>query len=198
MITRRAFSTVTYNTQDFLKANLNELVKEGKLAWWAYFYHVPDIDNRKAHIHLHMIPECSVDTVMLAKQFEELDPTNPLPLRWRPCEHSKWDDWYLYCCHDKYYLRFKGLERNTYYSYDDCVSSDPDYLYQKVHSIDQSPYSGYHYLMEAFDQGLQFDDLVRAGKVPLHRVVQYATVWKALQRKPINPILDTDTGEIIN
>lgn len=161
------------------------MLTNGDIAFWCYIKHAADEDNKKAHIHLHIVPDRAIETASIINDLIEDDPNNVLPLKCRPFEFSKWDDWYLYCLHDQAYLKYKGLHRNLYYRPEDFISSDSDYLYDKVHSIDVSAYSGYDDLINAFKAGIGFDDLILQGKIPLNRAVQFATIWKSLKEGEI-------------
>ena len=63
MRTSKAFATISYNTTDFLKLKLGELVERGVLDFWAFVDHLPEIDEKKPHKHLFCVPsklfECS-------------------------------------------------------------------------------------------------------------------------------------------
>lgn len=182
MKTRRPISTISYNSDQFLISVLTDWLLDRKISWWCYINHVPDTDSGKNHKHIHIIPDTSFDTADLMHDLEELDPNNILPLKCMPFQFSKWDDWYLYCLHDKYYLKYKGLVRNHFYRPEDFICSDEDFLNDKIHSVDVSAYSGYNDLINAYFRGQSFSDLVISGKIPLHRITQFATVWKALEK----------------
>ena len=44
MKTSKPFSTISYNTADFLSVKLNDLVNRRKIAFWAYVEHLPEED----------------------------------------------------------------------------------------------------------------------------------------------------------
>lgn len=190
MKTRRPISTISYNTDGFLEHILNLYIRERKISFWTYINHVPDKEVGKNHKHIYIQPDKPIETQDLSYALEEPCLDNPIPLKCMPWRFSKFDDWYLYSCHDKYYCMFKGLERNTFYSLEDFISNDDDYLNILVHSIDTSAYSGYNDLIAAFYEGETFGKLINQGKIPLNRVVQYATVWRELSKDWWN---DADT-----
>lgn len=202
MRTRRAISTISYNTDTFLEAAFNDMVLLHKISFWTYINHVPDEEVGKNHKHIYLIPDRQIDTSNISLELEEFDPSNPLPLKCMTFRYSKFDDWYLYSLHDKDYLKFKGKERHTFYNQSDFRSSDNDYLSVLIHNIDTSPYSGYSSLINAYYAGESFADLIERGKIPLHRISQFATVWKALSQKNIAGIdygnTEIITGEIKN
>lgn len=203
MKTRRAVSTVCYNTDSFLIAQLNRWIDEGTICFWVAIKHKGEADDKKDHWNIYIKPDKYIETSNLLNDLIEVDPNNPLPLRARPFQFSNnFDDWFLYHSHDVDYLFFKGLERIYHYTIDDFITSSPDWLRSLYSEIDRSPYSGYRDLITAFDNHKTFNDLIRLGKIPLNRVVQYATVWKNLQADKNlidnSAYVDASTGEIKN
>lgn len=182
MRTRRPISTISYNSDKFIASVLTDWVNDRKISWWCFMKHLPDTDATKEHKHVFIMPDTVIDTVDLSFALEELVPDNPIPLKCMPFQFSKWDDWYLYALHDKYYLKYKGMERNYHYHKDDMITSNEDFYNVKVYSVDISPYSGYNDLVNAFFRGESFADLVIHGHIPLQRISQFATVWKSLER----------------
>ena len=62
MKTSKPFSTISYNTADFLSVKLNDLVNRRKIAFWAYVEHLPEEDEKKAHKHLYIVPNGQINT----------------------------------------------------------------------------------------------------------------------------------------
>lgn len=181
MRTTRPISTISYNSDHFLISGLTDLLISRKISFWAFINHLPDNDDGKAHKHLFIVPDERIDTSVISEKFEEFSDDNILPLKWMPCRFSNFDNWALYSVHDKDYLKFKGKERKYFYKWDEFITSNDTYFNLLVHDIDISPYSGYSSLIDAYYRGENFAQLIVDGKVPLNRVVQYSTIWKALQ-----------------
>lgn len=128
--TSKPFSTISYNSPEFLRAVLDKQVRLGNILYYMYILHEKDTDDKKNHIHVYIAPaERIKPNAEFSKLFYEIDPNNDIPLKCRPFMPSKdVNDWLLYCIHDPEYLNYKGLTRNTFYSYDDIYSSDQDVL----------------------------------------------------------------------
>lgn len=102
-LTAKPISTISYNTEGYLKNVLASLIKSGKLELVYYIKHKGE-DGDKDHFHVYMLPSRRIDTVELREAFTEPDATNELPLGVLPCKPSKVSDWLLYAVHDKRYL----------------------------------------------------------------------------------------------
>lgn len=131
MRTSKPFSTVSYNSDSFLRERLEELVKSFKVEYWCYVKHngelADDGTREKVHKHVLIIPNGKIDTMELSQMMLEPDPSNlKKPLRCMDFRSSKEDEWFLYNSHDPDYLRTKLLVREFAYSLKDFVSSDDD------------------------------------------------------------------------
>lgn len=131
MRTSKPFSTISYNTDDFLASRLNELVDNLKIEYWCFVKHLGELADdgtrEKDHKHVLIIPNGKIDTMELSRMMLEPDPNNlKKPLRCMDFRNSKEDEWFLYCSHDTDYLRTKLLIREYSYSFKDFVSSDED------------------------------------------------------------------------
>lgn len=116
MLTSNPISTISYNSEPFLKDVLSRLTKSGIICEWYYIAHKGEIDDftnerEKDHIHLYMRPSKRLDTEELRKHFLEIDPNNAKPLGIMPCNSegkNGLDHWILYGIHDVQYLNSKG------------------------------------------------------------------------------------------
>lgn len=59
MTTIKALSTISYNSEDFLKGKLNELCANGYIDFWYYIKHIGEYDVAsntadKDHIHVYL------------------------------------------------------------------------------------------------------------------------------------------------
>ena len=76
MKTSKPISTISYNSEEFLKAKLDYLVRSGEIAFWFYIKHHGEFDDvtnmqDKDHIHLYCEFADRVDTIKLGEMFLE-------------------------------------------------------------------------------------------------------------------------------
>ena len=124
MRTNKDISTISYNTEEFLKLKLNQLLNDKIINYWCYIKHDPEEDEKKNHIHLFIKPNCQVDTMDLENYFIEFLPGEKLPRKTIFFEKSKSDDWILYNQHFRPYLISKMEDRIYFYQKEDFVFSD--------------------------------------------------------------------------
>lgn len=208
MRTTKPIATISFNTTDYLSYKLNELLKNGKLSFWAFIQHKPEDDEggKKYHHHVYVEPAKMLQTDDLKKELNEFDSTNPTkPKGCITWNSSKFADWYLYALHDSKYLAMKGQSRKFQYSATDMLSSDLDDLTFKVRSIDLIALSPFSAMEDAIDQGLTFQEYFRRGTTPIPLVSQYQKAWEMLcstqtfrnGRVTHSPVV-TEDGELID
>lgn len=206
MKTSNPFSTISYNTVDFLRTTLDEQVARRRLLFYAFVYHYPEADERKPHIHLVMFPNGQVQTDSYIDLLQELDPNNVLkPLGVMPFQKSKWADWYLYSSHDVAYLASKGQTRQYHYPEERFVTSDKDYLHELIATIDRTRYTKTQEFVQRAKSGVSFDDMIEAGQIPVTAFMQYQKMFDRIVlnqtdrggRATHTPKCDPDTGEVI-
>ena len=175
MKTSKPFSTISYNTDDFLKQHLDDLLKRDVISFYSWIEHLPEDDEKKAHKHLYIVPNGQQETNGIRKLLEELDLSNPLnpPLGCLDCRPSKFDDWYLYSCHDTAYLASKGQSRKYHYQEENFVTSSVEALHERIMTIDRAKYHKTQDFVNAVMQGIPFFDLVRTGQVPAPQFMQW-------------------------
>lgn len=207
MKTSKTFSTISYNSSDFLTVKLSELVNRRKIAFWAFFHHLPEEDEEKEHKHLYIVPNGQVNTDEIREYLLEFDPVHPdKPLGCIPCRSSKFYDWYMYSLHDEVYLASKGQSRKYRYTIDDCVCSDKDYLNEEIHQMDMSHLSKVKALKQAVDDNVPFEELLSRGQIPVQQVYAYQRAYSLMQDYKTNrnervthsPKFDPDTGELLS
>ena len=97
MRTSKPFSTITYNSPDFLKKKMNELIISGDVSFWCFIKHKAEIDEKKDHIHLYVVPAVMFQTDCLKLHLQEPDPGKAG--QFLTCISSRssktFDDWYL-------------------------------------------------------------------------------------------------------
>lgn len=106
MATQLPISTISYNTESFLREKLEELRKAHIIQSYMYICHKGE-DGDKNHIHLRIEPNKRLDVMELQELFVEPVRDNAKPLGVRPFRQSKEEDWILYAVHDPEYLAQK-------------------------------------------------------------------------------------------
>lgn len=210
MKTSKPFSTISYNSVDFLMVKLSELVRRRKIEFFAWVHHLPEEDEKKEHKHLYIVPNGQVNTDEVLNYLLEVDPTHPdKPLGCIRPRSSKFDDWYLYAIHDIDYLASKGQLRKFHYTLEDVVCSDSDYLNEEIHTIDLSALNRSKKLREAALAGISFETLVLNGQIPVQQVYAHKFAYDIMKtfrngrethtpkEDPAEiPHFDDETGEI--
>ena len=208
MKTTKPIATISFNTPAFLELKLNELLRAGKISFWAFVPHKPEDDEagKKEHSHLYVEPSKMMQTDDLKAELKEYDPDHPdKPRGCLTFKSSKFDPWYLYGLHDKRYLASKSQSRKFHYQYEDFITCDPDELLCKVRSIDLVSLSPYADMEEAQRQGFTWAEYFSRGTVPLPQVALFERAWNLLlqvkteradrQGHPMD--IDPNTGEVL-
>lgn len=180
MKTRRPISSVWYGSSEFLKMQLDNQVKLSNIIFYAFIYHHKEEDEKKDHIHLYIVPNGEINTETLSNIITEIDLTNDKPFKLLPFRFSKFDDWYLYNCHDTNYLLSKGQTRKYHYKRDDFISSEPDYLLEMIHQIDFSKINRIELIREAVDNQIPFEQLLLNGQIPVQLIKQFKDTYDML------------------
>lgn len=112
MATQKPISTISYNTEAFLKERLEAWMTAHIIQAYQYISHKGE-DGDKDHIHLRIEPNKKLDPMDLSEQLREFQIGKDKPLCCRPFRPSKEEDWILYAVHDPDYLKVKygGGER---------------------------------------------------------------------------------------
>ena len=207
MKTSKPFSTISYNTDKFLKDKLDRLIKRDCISFYAWVEHYAEDDEKKNHKHLYIVPNGQQETNGIRDILEELDPNDKLgkPLKCLDFKSSKFDDWYLYCCHDTGYLATKGQTRKYHYKEDDFVTSSEESLHERIATIDYAKYRKTQDFVDAVMRGVSFYDLVRSGQVPAPQFMQWRNMYQFLVgevayragRETHTPV-DPETGEVMD
>ena len=126
MATQKPISTISYNSETFLREKLEAWYKAHIIQAYQYILHKGE-DGDKDHIHLRIEPNKKLDPMDLLEQLKEYPHGATKPLCCRPFRPSKEEDWFLYAVHDEAYLRAKyRSEKNEKlpYSWKDIKASD--------------------------------------------------------------------------
>lgn len=220
MNTAKPISTISFNSEGFLKAKLEELLKARKVDFYVYIKHKGEDDEvKKDHIHVYLEPSKRTQTAALKDEFKEYDPTHPdKPLGCLTFRPSQFGDWYLYDLHDPTYLASKMQARRYHYAPEDMRPSDQDELDLRIYDIDMSDATPIKRLSTFKQSGKSFADAVNQGLIPIAQIKQYSEVWELLvvnktnrggraTHSPVEPaepvcghdyIIDNSTGEYID
>jgi len=106
MATQKPISTISYNTEPFLKEKLETWLNAHIIQAYQYICHKGE-DGDKDHIHLRLEPNKKLDPMDLIEQLREYQLGKDKPLGCRPFRPSKEEDWILYAVHDEQYLKLK-------------------------------------------------------------------------------------------
>lgn len=124
MLTSKPLATISYNSREYLKLVLNNLLEAKKIQFWAFIKHKKEEDEEKDHFHVYVEPCTRIDTNALKDCFKEVDSTNKKPLGTLIWRYSQLTDWIYYGLHDSAYLMQKGETRKYHYTTDEIVCSD--------------------------------------------------------------------------
>lgn len=206
MKTSKPFATISYNSNAFLQAKLDDLITQHSIEFYTFVEHYPEDDETKKHKHLFIVPNGRIDTDQVRSYLTEIDPLKPTnkPLGVLPCKPSKFADWYLYALHDTRYLASKGQTRKYHYLQSDFTTSDNDFFVEEIHTIDLSKLNRVEALVNAVENNVPFAELVKVGLVPLQQFVGYEKAYHLLSTAQTyrngsighEEFIDIETGEV--
>ena len=207
MRTSKPFSMISYNTHDFLRDKLNELVEGGLVQFWAFIEHLPEEDEKKAHKHLYIIPQKLIDTQRIEKALQEIDLTDitAKPLGAIFPQSSKFADWYLYGLHDKKYLAYKGQKRKYHYNDNAFVVSCQDTFQELKNLIDYTEINRLSLILEKAENGESLASIIKTSNIPLQLIGQVRQLYDIIvgpfetyrNGRASHQKVDPETGEII-
>lgn len=179
MATQKPISTISYNTEPFLKEKLDAYVKAHIIQAYQYIPHKGE-DGDKDHIHLRIEPNKKVDSMVFMEELREYVKGEDKPLGVRPFRPSKEEDWFLYAVHDADYMKLKYAEdkgEKLPYDYHDIRVSeyydlDTAWIRAKA-SIKHSSAS----MMVKIKEGVKPSELVAEGANPFTVNAVYRTMY---------------------
>lgn len=181
MKTSKPISTISYNSEEFLKAKLDYLVKNNTIEFWFYVKHLGEYDKEtniqdKDHIHLYIQCCDRVDTVKLREQFVEYEngDLNSKPLQCMPFQTSKPYDALLYDLHYQPYLLMKMETKQFSYTLDDVVTNDIDYLRHMYSEALHSDLFKRDRIMKLMDNGVSMAEMCFHGLINPSQAYQLA------------------------
>lgn len=123
--TTKPIATISYNTKEFLVDKLSIMRSKHRILSWFMIKHNPDQDDKKEHWHVRIVPNGKIDLADLFDEFIEYVPGEDLPRRTINWVNSSCEpEAILYFLHHEKYLRYKKMERNIHYIFDDFICSD--------------------------------------------------------------------------
>lgn len=174
MATQKPISTISYNTEPFLKEKLDTWYQAHIIQAYQYICHKGE-DGDKDHIHVRIEPNKKLDPMDLIEQLREYQIGKDKPLGCRPFRPSKEEDWILYAVHDEEYLKAK------YYSGE---------------KGEKLPYSWNDIrVSEGFDMEIAF---IRAKAKLKHTSVNMATRLQNGEDNPLSLILQGENVYTVN
>lgn len=129
MATQKPISTISYNTEKFLREKLETWRKAHIIQSYQYICHKGE-DGDKDHIHLRIEPNKKLDPMDLQEELREYQIGKDKPLGCRPFRPSVEEDWFLYVVHDAQYLKLKygGGEKGEKLPYSwEAIKAPEDY-----------------------------------------------------------------------
>lgn len=193
MKTSKPISTISYNSEEFLRAKLDYLVRSGDVAFWYYIKHHGEYDKEtniqdKDHIHVYLEFADRVDTIKLGEMFLEYEngDLNSKPLKCMPFRVSKPYDALLYNIHHSQYLLQKFEQKEFSYTLDDIVSSDRDYLNQLYSEAMHSDIFKRDRMMKLMDSGVSVAEMCFRGLVNTNQAYQMMIFEQLYKRGKYN------------
>jgi len=102
-LTAKPISTISYNSGEFLKRKLDEMMRAYIINDYRFIFHYGE-DGDKDHYHVYIEPNKRIDTGRLRDEFNEITTDSDKPLGCMPFHSSKFDHWIMYVIHDPKYL----------------------------------------------------------------------------------------------
>ena len=193
MKTSKPISTISYNTEEFLRAKLDYLSRSGEVAFWYYIKHHGEYDKEtnmqdKNHIHVNLEFADRVDTIKLGEMFLEYEngDLNSKPLKCMPFRVSKPYDALLYNIHHAQYLLQKFEQKEFSYTLDDIVTSDRDYLNQLYSEALHSDIFKRDRMMKLMDSGVSVAEMCYHGLVNTNQAYQMMIFEQLYKRGKYN------------
>lgn len=189
MRTSKPISTISYNTDSFLRGKIEEWKKQGLIEFGMWIRHDPEADDLKSHCHVYLKPAKLIQTTDLETLSCEIDPT------WKPKDSyesekeqqkheakqffkmmpfritSDEGEWLLYAIHDPSYLFEKGLEREFVYSFDDIDTTCHDALNEIISRMNDKRKGRLEYrIIDCINRGMTWHQIVSSGIIPIRQI----------------------------
>lgn len=129
MATQKPTSSISYNTEAFLKEKLEAWRQAHIIQAYQYICHKGE-DGDKDHIHFRVEPNRRIDTMDLQEELKEYVLGEDKPRGVRPFRPSQEEDWILYAVHDEDYMKMKyqGFQKGEKIPYEwTDIKADEDF-----------------------------------------------------------------------
>lgn len=177
MQTTKLISSISYNTPEFLKGKLYDLVRQGIIEYAHWIWHEPEEDEKKSHAHLVLKPNKRLDTSKLRNEFVEPLVGEEKPRGILPFECSKMNDWVLYAVHDTAYLLRKNQKRSRHYQREDILTTEPELLQEHWRASHEGEDTRITQVIELAQNGVSWADIVRMGLIPITQLFQFRELY---------------------
>lgn len=185
--TTKLISSISYNTPEFLKGKLYDLVRQGVLEYAYWIFHKPESDEKKSHAHFVVKPNRRLDTSALRNLFIEPVAYEELPRGVHPFRPtSRMSDWILYNAHDVNYLIRKGETRKIHYEQKDFLSTDRDMFDEDWRDCHRANDSKIPILKDLADKGVPWVQVVSMGFLPVNQLFQYKDIFFTFAQNKID------------
>lgn len=196
MRTAKPVATISYNTPDYLKLKLEELIRNRKISDYMFIQHQPEQDEKKEHVHLYIVPNTLIDTMDIQDFLKEPVNNSKKPLGCIDFRKSEEDDWILYCEHYLPYLASKCQSREWIYEKENFVFHDQDTFDRKyLHAHKASAWAQRNQILEMLKSDkLTPIDLINNGTIPLTLAGQL-NAYKYMQNRYGDGVVDRNGGK---
>lgn len=168
MATQKPISTISYNTEPFLREKLDNWFNAHIIQAYTYILHKGE-DGDKDHIHLRIEPNKKLDPMTLAEELQEYVIGEKKPRGVLTFRSSKEEDWILYALHDKDYMKLKypgDKGEKIPYKWEDIKCSERYQVETVYIRARQSLSHSSANLMERIQNGEKATKLIQLGENP--------------------------------
>ena len=182
MRTSKPISTISYNSENFLKEKIEYWKSRGIIEFGMWIRHEPEGEEKKAHYHVFLKPAKLIQTMDLELDSQEIDPLNPdKPFKMISFRVSKESDWVLYGIHDPSYLLEKGLTREFCYDISDISSTCDDTLKDILSHLSDERKGRLEYrIIDCVNKGMTWGQIVNSGLIPIRQMVGAKHFYSAI------------------
>lgn len=182
MKTSKPISTISYNSETFLRKKIEYWKSIGIIEFGMWIKHEPEADEKKAHFHVYLKPAKLIQTMDLEFDSQEIDPLHPeTPLKMISFRISKESDWVLYGLHDEAYLSSKGMVREKHYDISDIQSTCDDTLKDILsHVSDERKGQLEFRIIDCVAKGMTWVEIVRSGLIPIRQIAGAKMFYTAI------------------
>lgn len=206
MKTSKPISTISYNSERFLREKIYYWKECGIIEYGMWILHQPDQDGDKPHYHVYLQPSKLIQTDFLITDSIEIDPS------WKPLENyadekekerhekkrflkmtifksSDTSNWILYALHDENYLLQKGLTRNHHYEPSDIITTCDETFYEMLSSAYDFRNNKLEFrIIEGVQEGKSWADMVKSGMIPIRQIAGARLLYMALTGQERNAL----------